>query len=329
MISGPRGRHRRRPCTPLGDGPDDVFDGSSRRVRRRGMGRPPAEGFRSLSPAGSTTAASWCRPGRRGRALAVRAAAAASPPPDSPTRDRRPGLFVGSTMGESAAFEAAGDGARLDLDDAVGRRRSPTPSPAGSAPPGRAARTAPHAPPATMPSAPRAGAYPRRPRRRAVAGGVDAVLEIRDARVRPAHERCRPERCRPFDRNRAECSWARRAAFARLRAGVRRRGRGAPSSRCGRRTQLSGDAHHPTAPRADGTGMSRRHARRALTGAAPPPGRHRLAERPRHRHPQSDGAEAVAPHDGLRRRGLPPVSFAQGRLRPLHGRSEHGGRGGT
>src|SRR6188508_1471008 len=58
-------------------------------------------------------------PQRRGRAMALRATAAALS--DAGLEDGQltgAGVFVGSTMGESAAFETVAEGGDADLDDA-------------------------------------------------------------------------------------------------------------------------------------------------------------------------------------------------------------------
>ena len=242
---------------PLGEEPSTVFD-------RITDGESAARNWDDLADEGfPTTVASRIddrgelgdEPVQRGRALALRAASAAVEDAGlSPAGVRDLAVYIGSTMGESAAFEAVARGDRSDLDGAAsdtfadhvatslrtfGRRRTyGTACAAGNYAIGSAARAI------------LAGRIDR-----ALAGGVDAfskiaMLGFAQARAMSA------ERCRPFDRNRGGMQLGEGAAFLVLEreSAARRRGTGARAiiGALG----LSGDAHHPTAPRPDGTGVA-------------------------------------------------------------------------
>ena len=243
---------------PLGDTPGSVFD-------RILAGESAARHWDDLAAEGfPTSVASRIDDGgelgddpmRRGRALAVRAAESAMADAglsesDSPDL----AVYVGSTMGESAAFEAAARGEAADLDDAAsdtfadhvaerlrssGRRRTyGTACAAGNYAIGNAAR-----------------AIVAGRTERAIAGGVDAFSRIAMlgfARARAMSS----ERCRPFDRNRRGMQLGEGAAFVVLeRESAARRRRARPRAVVGA-LGLSGDAHHPTAPRPDGSGVAR------------------------------------------------------------------------
>jgi 3-oxoacyl-[acyl-carrier-protein] synthase II len=242
----------------LGDSPDDVFD----RILR---GESAARHWDDLEAEGfPTTTASriddrgelGTDPVRRGRALAVRAATAATSDAGLSGRDMADlAVYVGSTMGESAAFEAAARGEHANLDHAAsdtfaahvaerletsGRRRTyGTACAAGNYAIGNAARAI------------LAGRVDR-----AVAGGVDAFSKIAMlgfARARAMSS----ERCRPFDRNRRGMQLGEGAGFVVLERESAARRRGARVRGVVGALGLSGDAHHPTAPRPDGSGISR------------------------------------------------------------------------
>lgn len=193
-------------------------------------------------------------PLRRGRDLAVRAATSAlGDAALSPDDAAMAGLYVGSTMGESAIFEAAATGTDgLDLDG------------------GSAATFARHlagelaigGPQRSYGTACAAGNYAigaaanaiRRGRiDRAIAGGVDPFSRIAMlgfARVRAMSN----ERCRPFDAERRGMQLSEGAAFLVLERESAARRRGARVHGAIGALGLSGDAHHPTAPRPDGAG---------------------------------------------------------------------------
>jgi 3-oxoacyl-[acyl-carrier-protein] synthase II len=194
-------------------------------------------------------------PRHRGRDLAVRAARravgdAGLAPPDLTGI----AVYVGSTMGESAAFEAAAHDDGVDFGDATaeafaatisgelastGRQRTyGTACAAGNYAIGSAARAI------------ASGSIER-----AVAGGVDAFSRIAMlgfARVRAMSS----DRCRPFDRNRRGMQLGEGAAFVVLERESAARRRSARIRAVAGALGLSGDAHHPTAPRPDGSGIA-------------------------------------------------------------------------
>lgn len=242
---------------PLGDEPFNVFD-------RILAGESAAREWDDLGEQGFPTTVA-CRiddqrelgvdPVRRGRAIALRAAASAladSGLSRAATLDTA--LYVGSTMGESAAFEAAARGEAVDLDDAASdtfadyiarslgtsarRRTYGTACAAGNYAIGNAARAI------------AAGRIDR-----AIAGGVDAFSKIAMlgfARARAMSS----ERCRPFDRHRRGMQLGEGAAFLVLERESAARRRGARVRAEVGALGLSGDAHHPTAPRPDGSGVA-------------------------------------------------------------------------
>jgi 3-oxoacyl-[acyl-carrier-protein] synthase II len=191
-------------------------------------------------------------PTRRGRALAL--AAARQAVADAELRADRVGVFVGTTMGESAAFEAAAEGAELRIDESCAgafaseiadklgfdgpRRTYGTACAAGNYAVGAAA------------AAIRSGRVDA-----ALAGGAEPFSRIAllgFARMRAMS----PGLCRPFDVARCGMSLGEAAAFLVLeREEVARRRRAEPLAVVGG-LGLSGDAFHPTAPREDGSGMA-------------------------------------------------------------------------
>jgi 3-oxoacyl-[acyl-carrier-protein] synthase II len=193
---------------------------------------------------------------RRGRALAMRATAAALADAGLSAADVvNAGVFVGSTMGESAAFEAAAEGDRAaDLDDAsVDTFAAHVAVELGTTGPRRAYGTACAAGNYAIGSAARAIASGRIDR--AVAGGADPFSRIAMlgfARVRAMAN----ERCRPFDRNRRGMQLGEGAAMFVLERESAARLRRARVRAFVGGLGLSGDAHHPTAPRPDGSGIS-------------------------------------------------------------------------
>ena len=333
-MSRPRRRHRRgRRSRRSARAPSDVF------ARHPRAGSTAARHWADLAPPGfPITVAS--RVDDAGELGADPAGAAGRwpcgrPQPalaDGRTRRRRRaptlGVFVGSTMGESAAFEAAAEGERGDLDDAAAAR-SPTASPRSSAAPGRGATygTACAAGNYAIGAAARAVAAGRVDV--AVAGGVDPFSRI--AMLGFARHASDVDRSLPAVRPQpaAACSSA-RARRCSCSSASR------PPGGAGRRVRavvgglgLSGDAHHPTAPRPDGSGIARSDAAR------------RSAERAWSRRadvgwvnahgtgtPPSDAAEAAG---GWRRSsadGRAARVVVEGCARPLHGRG-HGDRGGA
>ncbi|MDQ3463388.1 MAG: beta-ketoacyl-[acyl-carrier-protein] synthase family protein [Actinomycetota bacterium] len=191
----------------------------------------------------------------RGRRLAMRAVAAALESAHTDAADLgRTGVYVGSTMGESAGFEARADGAVQDLDDSsahtfateIARRL-------GTGGPRRTYGTACAAGNYAIGSAARAISAGRV--ESAVAGGVEPfsrIAMVGFARLRAMSR----DRCRPFDRNRRGMQLGEGAAFLVLERESAARRRGAPVRAVVGGLGLSGDAHHPTAPRPDGSGIT-------------------------------------------------------------------------
>ena len=248
-------------------------------------------------------------PARRGRALARAAARAALDDADlAPTG--RIGVYVGTTMGESAVFEAAAEGAGLRIDEGVGSvfaaevastlgvdgplRTYGTACAAGNYALGAAA------------AAVRSGAVEA-----AVAGGVEPFSRI--AMLGFARSRAMSsDLCRPFDRDRSGMQLGEAAAFFVLESEHRALARRAEPLAVVAGFGLSGDAFHPTAPRADGSGMAA--AIRACLAAAEVSGAdvgwvcaHGTGTA------RSDAAEANALHEVFGDRP-PPVSSIKGAL---------------
>ena len=195
-------------------------------------------------------------PHRRGRALALRAARTAIADGGLATDDLAgAGVFVGSTMGESAAFEQVAEGVvDADLDDAsVNTFADHLAVELGSRGPRRSYGTACAAGNYAIGSAARAIGSGRIDC--AVAGGADPFSRIAMlgfARVRAMSN----ERCRPFDRNRRGMQLGEGAAMFVLERESAARRRGATVRAVIGGLGLSGDAHHPTAPRPDGSGIA-------------------------------------------------------------------------
>ena len=203
-------------------------------------------------------------PRRRGRTLAV-AAARAALHRSGLVPAGRVGVYVGTTMGESAVFEAAGEGAELALDEAAGsvfaaevaetlelegpRRTYGTACAAGNYALGAAA------------AAVGSGAVDA-----ALAGGVEPFSRI--ALLGFARSRAMSsDLCRPFDANRSGMQLGEAAAFLVLEREDRALARDAAVLAAVAGFGLSGDAFHPTAPRDDGSGMAAA-MRACLTAAA-------------------------------------------------------------
>ena len=197
-------------------------------------------------------------PLRRGRALAVAAAEqavamalgahGAAPPGGS-------GVYVGSTLGESAAFECAAEGEAIDLAD----HRVP------SFTRGVRERFGLHGPQQSLATACAAGNYAvgaaldalragQVPM--ALAGGVEPFSRL--SMVGFSRSRAMAsDRCRPFDRRRSGMLLGEGAAMFVLERAGSARARGAVPLAEVVSLGLSCDAHHPTAPLPDGSGMAR------------------------------------------------------------------------
>lgn len=248
-------------------------------------------------------------PTRRGRALA-RAAGRAALHDSGLAPTGRIGVYVGTTMGESAVFEAAAEGAELRIDEGAGSvfaaevartlgidgplRTYGTACAAGNYALGAAA------------AAVRSGAVEA-----AVAGGVEPFSRI--AMLGFARSRAMSsDLCRPFDRNRSGMQLGEAAAFFVLESERRAHARGAEPLAVVAGFGLSGDAFHPTAPREDGSGMAA--AMRACLADARLSGAevgwvcaHGTGTA------RADAAEANALHDVFGDRP-PPVSSVKGAL---------------
>ncbi|CAN5278368.1 beta-ketoacyl-[acyl-carrier-protein] synthase family protein [soil metagenome] len=287
----------------LGDDPDAVFD----RILAGEHGTRPwpdlaAEGFPVTIA--HRVAASFA-PACRGRGLAVHAVAGALADADADPADlAAAGIFVGSTMGESAGFEAV-DG---DLDDASAHTfGTELARHFGVRGPRRTFGTACAAGNYAIGTAARAIAAGRLDV--AVAGGVEPFSRITMlgfARLRAMA----PERCRPFDRDRRGMQLGEGAAFLLLESSDRAARRGAPVRAAVGGLGLSGDAHHATAPRPDGSGVAAA-MRGALAATGIGPADVGWVNAHGTGTPQSDAAEAVAIEAVFGTAG-PPVSSLKG-----------------
>jgi 3-oxoacyl-[acyl-carrier-protein] synthase II len=300
--------------TPLGDHAGDVF-------ARILAGEHATREWPDLVAAGFPIAVAnrvddagdlGADPNRRGRAMALRATAAALA--DAGLGDGRltdAGVFVGSTMGESAAFELVAEGGTADLDDAsVGTFADCVADQLGSSGPRRAYGTACAAGNYAIgaaASAIRAGRVDV-----AVAGGVDPFSRI--AMLGFARSRAMSnERCRPFDRNRRGMQLGEGAAMLVLERESAARRRGAAVRAAIGGLGLSGDAHHPTAPRPDGSGIAAAIDAALAVGELAPAdvdwvNAHGTGTQP------SDAAEAAGIAAVFGRTGGPPVSSLKGAL---------------
>lgn len=278
-----------------------------------------AEGH-ALAVACRVEDAAWAGPPpastRRGRALALRAATEALDEagllgPDGDLRsdlDRsRVGVFVGTTMGESGVYEASLSSGAFDLAEGG----SPVFAEAV------AARFGITGPRRTFGTACAAGNYAIGAAARAVASGrVDVALAggaepfSRIAMVGFARMRAMaPDGCAPFGRDRRGMTLGEGAAFVVLR---RRDDVADDALAVVRALGLSADAHHPTAPREDGTGMAAA-MRTALARSALEPGEIGWVSAHGTGTPRSDAAEALAVR-AVFGSEPPPVSSVKGAL---------------
>lgn len=238
--------------TPLGDMPDALWSALlAQRSAARDWPDLAAEGYR---------VAQACRiegfdapPLRRGRALALAAAeravrdAGLALPPGC-------GVFVGSTLGESEAFERAAEGAAIDLGD----HRVP------SFTAGVRARFGLQGPQRAVATACAAGNYAigaaldalRAGRCEvALAGGVEPFSRL--SLVGFSRSRAMASNgCRPFDARRTGMLLGEGSAMFVLETAAHAARRGARPRAEVVALGLSCDAHHPTAPLADGSGMA-------------------------------------------------------------------------
>ncbi|MGH2543375.1 MAG: beta-ketoacyl-[acyl-carrier-protein] synthase family protein [Ardenticatenaceae bacterium] len=189
----------------------------------------------------------------RGERMAVAAARLAVAHAGA-SRQGRVGVYVGTTMGSSAAFERAAEGEPLDLERA-----------AASAFP-RAVQQAldAHGPAQAYGTACAAGNYAIGAGADAVragwvdvavAGGVDAFSRIAMAGFSRSRAMT-PDRCRPFNARRQGMQLGEAAAFVVLERAEDARARGAQVFASVEALGLSCDAYHATAPKPDGSGMA-------------------------------------------------------------------------
>lgn len=236
--------------TPLGSSPSELWANLlAGRCAAREWPDLVKEGFRA------TTA---CRVPSlpvedRGRQMALAASRQAVADAAIPLSGRI-GVFVGTTMGESALFEAAASGETLTMDEAA----------AYAFP--RAVQEALNltGPVFAYGTACAAGNYAVAAAAEAVASGeVDAALAggvdpfSRIAMVGFSRSRAMaPDYCRPFDVSRQGMQLGEAAAFVLLEPLDAARARGARMYATIEALGLSCDAHHLVIPRADGTGMA-------------------------------------------------------------------------
>jgi 3-oxoacyl-[acyl-carrier-protein] synthase II len=300
--------------TPLGDDVDAVFD-------RIVAGEHAARRWPDLEAAGFPIAVANRvddrdvldpDPHRRGRELAQRALDSALADAGLARSDLvAAGVYVGSTMGESAAFETAGEGAAADLDDAgVDTFARHVGALLGTIGPVRAYGTACAAGNYAIGSAARALANGRVDV--AVAGGVDPfsrIAQLGFARARAMAS----ERCRPFDRNRRGMQLGEGAALLVLERQSSAERRGAAVLATIGALGLSGDAHHPTAPRPDGSGIAVA-IESALKRSGVTAGEVGWVNAHGTGTAASDAAEAAALSTVFGASGCPPVSSLKGAL---------------
>jgi 3-oxoacyl-[acyl-carrier-protein] synthase II len=250
---------------------------------------------------------------RRGRALAIAAAREAlrqSGRAEAAGAETG-GVFVGSTLGESAAYEQAGAGASIDLSD------HGVPSFCE----GIATELALTGPREAIATACAAGNYAiggavlalqqgRTPW--ALAGGVEPFSRL--SMVGFARSRAMANGdCRPFDARRTGMMLGEGSAMLVLERLDDAVARGATPLAEVRGLGLSSDAHHPTAPRPDGRGM-RRAMRAALAEAGVTPAQvdwvnvHGTGTR------ASDAAEGRALRELFDGVPMPPLSGSKGAL---------------
>lgn len=246
---------------------------------------------------------------RRGRELALHAARAAVEQSHA-TPPRNTGVFVGSTMGESAAFERAAEGAELDLEDFSVDSFT------------RALREAFDlgGPASSIATACAAGNYALGAALDALrAGRIDFALAgaaepfSRLAMLGFSRSRAMaPDACRPFDRRRNGMQLGEGAAMFALERAEEAERRGVEPLAEVVALGLSCDAHHATAPLEDGSGM-RRAMRTALEYAQVEPRCVDWINAHGSGTVRSDAAEARAIRE-LFDGNVPPVSGSKGAL---------------
>jgi 3-oxoacyl-[acyl-carrier-protein] synthase II len=294
--------------TPLGDDPEAVW-------QRVLAGESAARAWEDLAAAGFPIIRA-CRiagdlgepdPSRRGRALAARAVAYALADAGLGA-SATTGLFAGTTMGESAAYEAAAEGVPTDLAAVAGHSIvADVAEQLGLTGPQRTYSTACAAGNYAIGAA--AQMVERGLADVVVAGGVEPFSRIAllgFARMRAMS----PDFCRPFDAGRRGMQLGEAAAFVVVERESGARARGAGVLAVVGSLGLAGDAHHPTAPLPDGSGMAA-----AMASALDRTGVASSAVGWLNAHgtgtPQSDAAEALAIATVFGPDG-PPVSSLKG-----------------
>lgn len=250
-------------------------------------------------------------PRRRGRDLALLAAREALRSAGLGALPADAAIHVGTTMGESGAFEAAVDDpdAGFDLDQAGGHVfAAHLAAELGVTGPQRTHGTACAAGNYAIGAAARAVAAGRVPA--ALAGGVEPFSRLAllgFARMRAMT----PDRCRPFAAGRRGMQLGEAAAFLVLERADRAVARGARPLAVVAGLGLSADAHHPTAPRPDGHGMAAA-MRAALDAARLTPGEIGWVSAHGTGTPRSDAAEALALRSVFGDGTVPPVTGIKG-----------------
>jgi len=190
---------------------------------------------------------------QRGQFMAIAAARQAREQARLP-QDRPVGVFVGSTMGESAAFEQTAEGRAFDLgQSSIQIFPKAVQTALGLEGPLRAYGTACAAGNYAIGAAARAIQSGQLDY--AIAGGVEPFSRI--AMVGFSRSRAMAaDYCRPFDKDRSGMQLGEAAAFVVLESERAARARGVTPLARVHSLGLSCDAYHPTAPRPDGSGMA-------------------------------------------------------------------------
>ncbi len=238
--------------TPLGDTPNVLWESLlAKKCATREWPDLKQEGFRSTAACRIQSLEEKIQ--GRGRQMAILAAMQAINHSKLKLREDV-GIFIGSTMGESEAFEKAAEGHSLVLEDAVASafpkavqaalqikgplRAYGTGCAAGNYAIGAAADAVRHG----MVKA-------------AIAGGVEPFSRI--AMVGFSRSRAMSDDfCRPFDHQRRGMQLGEAAAFVVLELEDEARQRNALPLATVQSLGLSCDAYHPTAPKPDGAGMA-------------------------------------------------------------------------
>jgi 3-oxoacyl-[acyl-carrier-protein] synthase II len=204
---------------------------------------------------------------RRGRALAIAAAREALRQSGRVTAGDADagGIFVGSTLGESAAYEQAGAGASIDLGDhGVPSFCEGIATELALTGPREAIATACAAGNYAIGAAALALRQGRAPW--ALAGGVEPFSKLSMVGFSRSRAMANGD-CRPFDARRTGMMLGEGSAMLVIERLDDALARGATPLAEVRGLGLSSDAHHPTAPRPDGRGMRRAmHAALAEAG---------------------------------------------------------------